>query len=69
MPQDSFPLPNYLSILYLTSGGTVRDELGVGFHIPIAIERQSTGAVEIGFDGRQHGFDEIDVLEKSATLC
>ena len=32
------------------------------------IKRQSTVAVEIAFDGRQHGFDEIDVLEKSATL-
>ena len=49
--------------------GIDRDELGVEFHIIFHIERYPTGSVEIGSDGRQHGFDELDVLEKSATLC
>ena len=47
--------------MHLTSGGTDRDELGVEFYTPFHIERQSTAVVEIGTDGRQHSFDEIDV--------
>ena len=49
--------------------GIDRNEFGVGFYITIHIERQSTVVVEIGFDGHQHGFDEIDVFENSAILC
>ena len=48
--------------------GTYRGELGVGFHIPFHIERYPTEAVEIDSDSLQHGFDEIDVVEKSAKL-
>ena len=49
--------------------GIYRDDLGIRFNISMLIERQSTGAVEIGFDGRQYDFDEIDVLENADTLC
>ena len=58
----------YLINMHLTSGGAYRDEFGIGFHISMLIECQSTGAVEIGFDDRQHDFDEIDLLEKFAAL-
>ena len=49
--------------------GIYRDDLGVWFHIIFHIERYPIGAVEIGFDGRQYDFDEIDVLENADTLC
>ena len=48
--------------------GIDRDEFGIGFHISMLIERLSTGAVEIGFDGRQHDFDEIKKLIHSVCF-
>ena len=59
------PLP-HKHALYVP--GTYRDEFGVEFHISMLIESYPTGAVEIGSDGRQHGFDEIDVPQKAAIL-
>ena len=63
----AFPLNNPYDYAFDVRG-SVRDELGVGFNIFTHVERQSTGAVEIGSDGRQHGFDEIDVPQKAAIL-